>query len=266
MIAHIIINLILQPFSFRQMRAELFKVRTDIVAQMVVEGEFITPLQGLTVYARRVEANGRLTDVIIYDARDTELPNMAAITQTAKSGEIQRAGEKIALRLRNGAVQKLLPDGSLDIVEFEDYIVDLTELTRSDHVFRLKASDRYIHELFKPDPADVQDIRRRNEYLAEAHARLATPLYSPALALLALCFLIRGQHQRMGYGRKIALCAGLGFILRIAGFGLTSAAEASPALNAAQYGLPFGIILICVFYLLSPRKMGRARASSVEKF
>lgn len=264
MVAHIIINLILQPFSFRQMRAEVFKVRTDIVAQMVVEGEFITPLEGLTVYARRVETSGRLTDVIIYDSRDSDL---AAITQTAKFGEIQRAGEKIALRLRNGAVQKLLPDGSLDIVEFEDYIVDLTELTRTDQIFRLKASDRYIHELFNPDldpdSGDIQNNRRRNEYLAEAHARLSTPLHNPALALLALCFLVRGQHQRMGYSRKIALCAGLGFILRIAGFGLTSAAEASPALNAAQYALPLGIIFICVIYLLNPRKMGHSLTSSV---
>lgn len=261
MVAHIIINLILQPFSFRQMRAEVFKVRTDIVAQMVVEGEFITPLEGLTVYARRVETSGRLTDVIIYDSRDSDL---AAITQTAKFGEIQRAGEKIALRLRNGAVQKLLPDGSLDIVEFEDYIVDLTELTRTDQVFKLKATDRYIHELFKPDPADIPHTRRKNEYLAEAHARLSTPLYSPALALLALCFLVRGEHQRMGYGRKIALCAGLGFILRIGGFGLTSAAEASPFLNAAQYGVPLGLIIICVIYLSSPRVMGRTHALNMN--
>lgn len=268
MIAHIIINLILQPYSFRQMRAEVFKVRTDIIAQMVVEGEFISPLQGLTVYARRVETNGRLTDVIIYDARNADLPNNTAITQTAQSGEIQRADEKIALRLRNGAVQKLLPDGSLDIVEFEDYIVDLTELTRTDQILRLKASDRYIHELFKPNlnpnSGDTQYNRRKNEYLAEAHARLSTPLYSPALALLALCFLVRGPHQRMGYVRKITLCAGLGFILRLSGFGLTSTAEANPYLNIVQYGLPLGIIFICIIYLLNPHKVGRSNALSAN--
>lgn len=262
MIAHIVINLVLQPFSFRQMRAEVFKIRTDIVAQMVEEGEFITPLKGLTVYARRVEANGKLTDVIIYDARNADSANNPAITQTAKSGEIQRADETIALRLRNGAVQKLLPDGTLDIVEFEDYVIDLTELSKTDAVLRLKASDRYVHELFNPKSADIQSRKRKNEYLAEAHARLSTPLYSPALALLALCFMIRGQHQRMGYGRQIALCAGLGFILRLAGFGMTSAAEATPALNAVQYGLPVIIILTCVIYLLNPRKMGRPQIFS----
>jgi len=43
LIAHLIINLFVQPSSFRQMRAEVLKVRTDIASQMIQEGQFVTP-------------------------------------------------------------------------------------------------------------------------------------------------------------------------------------------------------------------------------
>lgn len=258
MLAHIIINLLLQPFSFRQMRAEVFKIRTDIASQMLKEGEFISPMNDLTVYARRVDASGKLTDVIIYDERDKDEINGSAITQTARSGDLQRNGSNIALRLSNGAIQKLLPDGSLNIVEFEDYVIDLTELTNTDRVLRLKPPDRYIHELFNPDPADIAKQNQKNELLAEAHARLSTPFYSPALALLALCFMVRGEHRRMGYGKSIALCAALGFVIRLTGFGITSAAEASRVLNIIQYALPLSTIILCLAYLFNPQKMGHS--------
>lgn len=261
MLAHIFINLVLQPFSFRQMRAEVFKIRTDIASQMIKEGEFITPLNGVTVYARRVEPHGKLTDVIIYDERDQEMENGAAITQTARSGDIQRNGSNITLRLRNGAIQKLLPDGTLNIVEFEDYIVDFTELPHSDRVMRLKPTDRYIHELFNPDAASLSDKNQKEGLLAEAHARLSTPFYNPALALLALCFMVRGEHRRMGYGRSIAICAGLGFVIRLTGFGITSAAEAHSVLNVFQYALPITTIMICMAYIFKPRKMDRSNGS-----
>jgi len=54
--AHLILNLVIQPFAFSQMRGEILKVRTDIASQMVRAGEFVTPTIGLTVYAREIQA------------------------------------------------------------------------------------------------------------------------------------------------------------------------------------------------------------------
>jgi len=124
---------------------------------------------------------------------------------------------------------------------------DLSDVVAEDTVLRLKKSDRFLHELVFPRAVDM---RRADEYAAEAHARLSSPLYSPAMALLAIVFLARGRHQRMGYGGKIVTCAALGFGARLFGFSAASAAEADPNLNSVQYAIPGAIIAICLLIII----------------
>lgn len=256
MIAHLIISLALQPLSFRQMRAEILDVRTDLASQLVQPGDFVTPSQGLTVYARDITVDGKMEDIIISDTRNAN----AVMLHTAKTGIIQRTPVGAALVLSDGAVQQPLPDGSLDVIAFSDYRLDLSDALSFDTRLRLKSSDLYVHELLRPDPNVFIDDRRKAEYAAEGHSRFAAPLYNVALVILALCFMIRGEHQRLGYGRRIIICALAGFMLRIAGFAATSAAEADSSLNIVQYAIPVVIILIGVIYLSRSSKIGRRTA------
>lgn len=256
LIAHLVINLVVQPLSFRKMRAELLSVRTDIASQMVRPGEFITPTPGLTVYAREILQNGNMTDIMIRDAREAD----AIITYTAKQGAISRLNNDTRLTLTDGIIQQLEDDGSLRPISFERYQIDLTEIMALDPVLRLKTSDRFLHELLRPDPREYYNRQYRGALLAEGHARLATPLYNIALVMLALAFLVRGEFQKMGYGRRIAACAALGFVLRLMGFGLTSAAESDPSLNPLQYALPLIIIGLSALHL-SRRNRIRKRFS-----
>lgn len=253
MIAHLIINLWLQPLSFREMRQELLAVRTDIASQMVRPGEFVTPTPGLTVYAREILTTGNMRDVLIRDER----ADGAASTYTAKTGIITRSGQQARLTLKNGILQELEADGSLKPLSFESYQIDLTEIMALDPVLRLKTSDRFLHELLRPDPREYSNQALKGALLAEGHSRLATPLYNLALVLLALAFLVRGQLQKLGYGRKIAICALLGFVVRLSGFALASAAEGNVSLNAFQYALPILVGSISLLYLL---RKNRARA------
>ena len=258
LIAHLIINLVVQPLSFRQMRAEILKVRTDIASQMVQAGDFVTPSPGLTVYAREIGADSTLKDVMIYDARN---PNNIT-THMAKTGEVQRNPTQVTLSLRDGSVQQKLEDGSLDVIEFENYVVDLSDVMAMDNVLRLKTSDRFLHELLRPDPREFADRKFKRELAAEGHARLSAPLYNIALVLLALCFMVRGEHLRLGYGRRIAVCASLGFVIRLTGFGVASAAESDRWLNIVQYCLPLIVIAYCTFYLMKRKRVrsfGRAK-------
>ena len=256
MIVHLVITLAVQPLSFRQMRAEVLKVRTDLASQLVQAGDFVTPARDLTLYARDIGPDGMLLDVIIYDARDPDSP----LLHTAKSGEVQRTPVGAALLLRDGAVQQELPSGALDVVEFTDYRLDLSEAFVFDTQLRYKASDLFVHELLRPDPRRFVYGNQRAEYAAEGHARLSAPLYNVALVILALCFMIRGEHLRLGYGRRIVLCAVLGFVLRLLGFAATSAAEGDVALNALQYALPVAVILGGVAYLTRRGKVRRGGA------
>ena len=250
LIVHLIINLFVQPYSFRQMRKELLNVRTDVASRMVRAGEFAEPSPGLTVYAREILPNGHMQDVLIYDERSSDSP----LTYFAREGYINTANERTSFTLIEGNVHFLKEDGNMDVTDFDSNRYDLTEILSVDPVLRLKSSDRYLHELFKPDTAGYVDPRLIKKYKAEGHARLATPLYNIALVLLALAFLVRGEHQKMGYGRRIAVAATLGFVIRLGGFALTSAAEEDIALNAAQYGLPVLVAVLATWYLLHRRR------------
>lgn len=245
LIAHLIINLWVQPLSFRTMRGELLSVRTDLASQLVRPGEFVTPTPGLTVYAREIQPNGNMKDVLIRDSRN----DGSAITYTAKTGKLARTKDNARLILQNGILQHLEDDGSLRPTSFDQYEINLTEIMALDPVLRLKTSDRFLHELLRPDPREYSNKNFKQSLLAEGHSRLATPLYNVALVLLALAFLIRGPLQKLGYGRRIAICAFTGFVIRLTGFGIASAAEGDPALNPVQYALPVAVACISLLYL-----------------
>ncbi|NNE59237.1 MAG: LptF/LptG family permease [Hellea sp.] len=250
-IGHLLLNLWIQPSSFRTMRVELLKVKTDLASQMVRPGEFVTPTSGLTVYAREILPNGRMEDVIIRDARVEPVS-----TYTAKAGIITKSRDSARLTLQEGMIQQLENDGTFTPITFEKYQIDLSEIVAMDRNFRLKTSDRYLHELFYPSAVDRANPDFYPSLIAEGHARLATPLYNIALTLLALAFLVRGQFQKLGYGRRIALLAVIGFGLRLVGFALISASEGNMALNPLQYAVPIVVSLACLWYLLSRSKAG----------
>lgn len=250
-IGHLVLNLVVQPLSFRTMRGELLKVRTDLASQMVRPGEFVTPTIGLTVYAREMLPNGRMADVIIRDSRDD-----LTSTYTAKRGIISRSEDSARLTLEDGMIQQIENDGTYTPITFLSYQLDLSEIMAIDTNLRLKASDRFLHELFYPNAVDRANASIYPSLIAEGHSRLATPLYNIALALLALAFLVRGQFQKLGYGRRIAICAVIGFGLRLTGFALISASEANMALNPVQYIVPIVVSLACLWYLLSRSRAG----------
>ena len=149
----------------------------------------------------------------------------------------------------------------MDIIKFETYQLDLSDVVALDNVLRLKSSDRFLHELLRPNPLDYVTPKLRGEMTAEGHARLATPLWNMALVLIAMSFLLRGQHSKLGHGRKIAFCAVTGFLLRLLGFAVASAAEGDTALNPVQYLIPLLIIVVCIFHLTRRKRIrfGKSR-------
>ena len=252
LLAHLIINLFVQPLTFREMRKQLLNVRTDIASRMVQAGEFTSPSPGLTLYANEILPSGHMQNVIIHDSRSSDKP----LTYFAKVGQVQSSDNgRTSFTLTDGNVSYINENGQMDITNFEKTTYDLTEILAVDPVLRLKTSDRYLHELLFPDPSDYNVVRYRGKYLAEGHSRLSTPLYNIALVLLALAFLVRGEHKKMGYGRRIALAAFVGFTLRLLGFVIASVAEETPALNIAQYALPILIAIVSSFVLLQKKRV-----------
>jgi lipopolysaccharide export system permease protein len=228
------VNLFVQPAAYREMRSELFRVRTDLAASLVHDGQFSQPAGGLTVYAQSVDGQGRLKNVFIHQTQ----AEGSSSTFTAKRGIITKQNGKPVLILMHGSNQQFSPRGVLNFLAFDDYVFDLTPYLNTTEELHYKVSDRYLHELFFPDLTQVWEKQNRKRMHAEGHARLASPLYALTFVAFALNAILGGGFSRTGYGRRIAVAGASAAAVRIIGFGLTAACESTPALNILQYVAP----------------------------
>jgi lipopolysaccharide export system permease protein len=259
-------NLYLQPAAARAMRNELFRVRTDLAATLVREGEFTEPAPGLTVYAQSIDKNGDYRNLFIHQAK----PDGSSTTYMADKGHIAKRLGRPVLSLRDGSMQEFSKSGSLSFLSFSQYDFDLSPLANTDELVHYKPTDRYLHELFFPDLSQTWEQRNRKSLLAEGNARLATPLYNIAFMAMAFAAIIGGGFSRLGYGRRIAIAAGLAALVRILGFVVQAACESSVWLNILQYAIPLGATALACRSIfrqrairLSGRRLARRPAPAV---
>jgi lipopolysaccharide export system permease protein len=252
---HLALGALVQPAAFREMRETVFEVRNDLAASLVREGSFTKPAAGLTVYARETLPGGAMRDVLIHDNRKPERPT----TYTAKRGWIATVEGAPALIMRDGQVQQPKPDGGIDVLGYDQYVLELGGFFNKPDSYYLKSSDRYLGELFVIDPTSIYEQENKNAFLAEGHSRIASPLLNIAMALIALAALLGGEFSRLGFGRRIAMAAGVALLVRLLALGISAACVDNPALNPLQYVFALGVASAAGFSLARARpKPGRA--------
>jgi lipopolysaccharide export system permease protein len=234
LVVNLAINLWVQPYSFREMRQRLFEVRGDLAAQLVRPGQFRSASEGLTIYSRDIERGGRLVDVLIQDSSDPE----SEITYMARSGVFTEVRNEPMLLLYDGSIQSIDDNHALSFLRFESYQFPLDEFIETEGDLFYKLSDRYLDQLLFPAPEDDWGLRFRDRLYAEGHYRLASPLYCPALVLIALAAILGGAYSRTGYARRIALAAIIALLVRLVGFAIQSACADNIYLNPLQYAWP----------------------------
>jgi lipopolysaccharide export system permease protein len=227
------LNIWVQPYTFRLMREEYYRVRTDLAASLVREGEFVQAGTGLTVYVQRVEQSGLLKNPFIYVQRDK-----GQTTYAARDGRIVKRDGQPALILRHGGSEEFSPAGVLNYLTFDEYVFELAPFIKADANLRYKPSDLWLHELVSPNLSLPWESHNRLKLLAEANSRMATPLYNLTFVLLALAGVLGGPFSRLGYGRRIAQVAAIAAVARIAGFAVEAGCAGSAWLNIMQYLVP----------------------------
>lgn len=259
-ILHLIINLLVQPWAFEERRKVFYDLRTDIASSLIEEGSFTYPAEGLTLYARSRGGGGELRDLLINDGR-TE----PGITYTARAGAIVTVDGAPAIVMRDGQVQRQTEEGSVDVLDFDRYVLKFDGVFEEPDLFFLKASDRTLYDLIFPDMTSHYDQRNVDEFLAEAHGRLSAPLLNIALAMIALVGVLMGEFSRRGYGRRIMWAAIIALVIRLAALMTQAAAADQPELNPLQHGLPLIVIVVCAMLLggKTARKKRREMGPSV---
>ena len=259
-IVHLIINVIVQPWAFEERRKVFYDLRTDIASSLIEEGSFTYPAEGLTLYARSRGGGGELRDLLINDGR-TE----PGITYTARAGAIVTIEGAPAIVMRDGQVQRETEEGSVDVLDFDRYVLKFEGVFEEPDLFFLKASDRTLFDLVFPDKTSHYDQRNVDEFLAEAHGRLSAPLLNIALAMVALVGVLMGDFSRRGYGRRIMWASIIALVIRLAALVTQAAAADDPQLNPVQYALPLAVIVVSALLLggKATRKKRREMGPSV---
>lgn len=250
----LVLTLWVQPLCYRALRETLESVRSDLFGVMIKPGRFTHPAPGLTVYAQSVDDDGTIHNLFI-DRVDS---SGRETTITAREGRLERRRGVPVLVMHNGSNQEFNAAGVLNYLSFDVYVFDLRPLISADRGFRYKLSDLYLHELVFPDARRAWGQGAEAKLLAEAHSRLAGPLYNIAFMLMALAAILGGAFNKLGYGARIGLVAAAAVLARTLGFAAQALAGSGQVLNVLQYLIPLAAALGATFVLFAARKSARA--------
>ena len=257
------INLFAQPWAQREGRAQTFAIRTDLAALLVQEGQFVQGPEGLTVYVQQIEQNGLLKNLFIYQEDEGKVT-----TWDAAEARFGRANGAPVLTLNDGSWQQYSSSGVLNYLSFDNYVFDLSPFTATTETVRYKPSDLYLSQLLRPSPALLETAGSRGELLAEAHSRIASPLYVLVAMAMAMAAIMGGAFSRTGYSARIARAAAAFLVVRIVGFALVAASAWNGWLNVLQYVVPVAataIALRLLFRALKPKRRRRWQVLATQK-
>lgn len=233
MLVHMSVNLWVQPMSQRAMREAVAEARADLAAALFRAGQFTSNGERLTFYARD-QVGGELRGVLISDMTNPEYPTDIL----ARSAALVTVDGRPTLLLRDALSQQLDSNQQLAVLEFDQYMFDLTDFMKEDSELVLKASDKFLHELLFVDRKNYFESKEADSFLAEANARLTSPLLNIAMALMAIFAVLGGDFSRQGYSRRISIATGGAILVLVVHLALQSAAADDPSLNIALWAVP----------------------------
>jgi lipopolysaccharide export system permease protein len=256
-------GLYLMPLGQRLMKDKVLDIRADIGTAMFNPGEFNTPVKGLTVFIRDITSEGDIKGVLVHDNRNAQHP----ITYLAQGGQLVQTPVGARLIMDKGTIEQSDAGGArLSMLKFDRYVFDLDQFASPQRYTERAASERYLSELFWPDPAHLSD-KARAIYIAEGHNRLASPLYCLTFALIVLAAVTRGRRSRGSNALRLTAASLLAVGLRIAGYGLQGFAANHPFWNILLYLVPLlgAAAALVVLMGFDPEDLFRRRNAAVTE-
>lgn len=241
-------SLYLMPLGQRAMNEKLFDIRADIGAAILREGTFNSPSNGLTVFIRDITPRGEIRGILVHDNREPMHPS----TYLAESGVLAQTPNGPRLIMLNGHIERAEEGGArLSLLKFDRYVFDLDQFGGPQRAADRDASEHYLADLLHP-PAEIGP-RLRGAFFAEAHNRIAAPLYCLAFALIALAATGKGPMTRGGYALRLTAAGLLGTCLRLLGYAAQGVAARNPALTFLLYLFPAAGIVLAAAALVEIR-------------
>jgi lipopolysaccharide export system permease protein len=212
------LNLYFLPTAYREFKDLQFQIRNNAASVLLQEGVFTPFLRGITVYVRERQRDGELAGLLVHDSRDA----VKAVSYIAETGALVNTAEGPRVVMVKGNRQEYDRKGQrLSVLYFDNYTLDLGNLSRTVEERWREPRERYLHELFAPEDS-VVDRQNALKLRIEGHQRLVSPLYTLAFTMIGLAALLSGEFSRRGQVGRI-LAAVLAVVgVQALGLGLTN--------------------------------------------
>ncbi len=224
---------VLVPASRTQLAQRSAEISQNITARFLVEGAFLHPAEGLTLYIREITPLGELRDVFLSDARTPD----QRTTYTARRALLVRGETGPKLLMFDGMAQTLrAPNNRLFTTTFADFAYDMAALIAEQEPQVRNAAELGTLELLRASSADAtQSGQSRAGFLVEAHNRLAQPLLGTAAALIGFSTLMLGAFSRFGVWRQIIGAVVLLIVTQLISNAATDLAQSDARLYPVVY-------------------------------
>lgn len=217
----------LVPSSLEQLRFRENQISGSLSAQLLREGEFMNPSEGVTFYIREITPEGVLKDVFLSDGRSGD----RTTTYTSIDGFLVSEISGPKLVMVNGVAQTLRHnDRTLTRTNFKDFSYNISNmLDGPDRLFK-PLDQRSTLELFAATELVKKSTgKSEGRILEEAHGRFNQPILCLVAALIGFSTLLVGSFSRFGVGRQI-----IGAILLLVLVKLVESLVTDPVRNNAD--------------------------------
>ncbi len=240
----IVINAYIMPQSLQNLRKEIVQIRADLVANILQPGRFFSPVKGVTIYFRERGQNKDMLGVLIHDKRD----QANQVTIVARRSSLVSNDTGNFMVFYDGNIQRRSDVAEkINLVVFKQYSYDLSELSPEAKITFLKPKEKFIGDLYNPDPTDPYFRTWPGKVRAELHRRLAATIYPLVFTLIVLAFLADAQTARQGQIIRILLAIFSVVMVRGLGLALANLSGKKDWAVLLVYGLPLMAIFISLF-------------------
>ncbi|MAJ23971.1 MAG: hypothetical protein CMP36_00515 [Rickettsiales bacterium] len=205
----LLIEVYISPNNYKTFKTFQSDLRNNFVMSTLQVGSFLNPIKGLTVYIDKASKNGTVENILIHDTRNKEVES----TILAKQGILSNFENKANIIVFNGSRYVYnKKNKKTSILNFSKYEFQI-EITEKKETARFKqVEERSVKELFYPD--NVVSKKIQNEFLAEAHRRMSSPLLVIFMCTLASFSVLFGEMKRKVLLGNIVFCSFLAVIMQ----------------------------------------------------
>ncbi|MEM1351475.1 MAG: LPS export ABC transporter permease LptF [Pseudomonadota bacterium] len=244
----------LMPLAQEQLSHREGEIAQNATAQLLSEGRFLNPSDGVTFYAQRIDEDGLLHDVFLSDQRKPE----EDVIYSAKEAYLVRTGTRTSLIMVDGLAQRLeTATNRLSTTNFRDFSFDISALVQRDPSQRVNPDRLPTWAFLTPWDELSKETKRSLGYLSHNfHSRIADPLFCIVAALIGFSVLLVGGYSRFGVWREV----GVAFVLLVAIDGVRSTLQNPVRGNAdlwpllyAPTGFSAVIVVVLLWFAARPR-------------